>query len=306
MTRSIVAVVFTIVVLFIAARAIAGPPLITDDPYTPRDGGWEINLALTYEQLDTQRTYNIPQLDANYGLGDRVQLNVAVPFLIVDDENAGPIGGIGDTAVGAKWRFLDQDKVGFGLATFPKIVFNSPTQSVGRGLVDEGSTFILPLQIGRTFEHFDVFADLGWQFVQHADDTVYAGLAGGWHVNDKLLLLAEFHVDCDADLRRPSPIIQLGLAQTINEHLNLLFATGRSLRGGDDDPQWLAYFAFHCVFCAPNDGIGRKACRGDACVAHSRRGRRRRLPYSAACPMASPATATSGSRPAAAEARAIP
>ena len=45
------------------------------------------------------------------------------------------------------------------------------------------------------------------------------------------------------EFRRQSSIVQLGVAQTINEHLNLLCAAGRSLRGGDEDPQLLVYFA---------------------------------------------------------------
>ena len=243
MMRSAAAVV-GIIVLLIAAPAIAGPPLITDDPYTPADKGWEINLAVTYEQLHASRTYEVPVLDVNYGWGGNVQLNIEVPYLIVDNQGAGPIGGIGNTAVGVKWRFIDEEKAGFALSTFPKIEFNSPTQSVGRGLVEPGTTVILPLQFGKTLGKFDLFADLGYQFIQYGDDDLYTGVAAGWHANDKLLLLAEFHVDVDGDFRRPSPIVQVGFAQTINEHLNLLFATGRSLRGGDDDPQWLAYFAF--------------------------------------------------------------
>ena len=141
-------VLVSAIVVCACATAWAGPPLITDDPYTPRSGGWEINLAFTLEQTHSARTYNVPQLDANYGAGDHVQLNLAVPYLIVDNQDQGPYGGIGDTAVGAKWRFFDEDKAGFAMATFPKIVFNSPgAQSVGRGLVESGSTFILTLQI---------------------------------------------------------------------------------------------------------------------------------------------------------------
>jgi hypothetical protein len=41
----------------------AGPPLITDDPDTPGDGRWEINLPITLEQSRDQRTFEAPLLD---------------------------------------------------------------------------------------------------------------------------------------------------------------------------------------------------------------------------------------------------
>ena len=51
----------------------AGPPLITDDPGTPGDGRWEINLPITLEQTRSQRLFEAPLFDINYGLGERTQ-----------------------------------------------------------------------------------------------------------------------------------------------------------------------------------------------------------------------------------------
>jgi len=39
------------------------------------------------EQTHSARAYETPVFDINYGAGDRVQLNVEVPYLIVDNEN---------------------------------------------------------------------------------------------------------------------------------------------------------------------------------------------------------------------------
>src|SRR5215204_4515509 len=70
------------------AHAQGGPPLITDDPGTPGDGNWEVNLAVTYERLRDERVVEAPLLDVNYGVGKRLQLKVEVPFLWQDDLEA--------------------------------------------------------------------------------------------------------------------------------------------------------------------------------------------------------------------------
>ena len=54
-SRNLIAVVLWFVALNIA-RGQGGPPMITDDPGTPGDGKFEINLAVDYG-YNTQRPY---------------------------------------------------------------------------------------------------------------------------------------------------------------------------------------------------------------------------------------------------------
>ena len=61
------------------ALAQGGPPLITNDPDTPGDGNWEINLAVAGAHSDLGWDLAAPDLDVNYGLGDRIQLSMHVP-----------------------------------------------------------------------------------------------------------------------------------------------------------------------------------------------------------------------------------
>ncbi len=70
-----------------AVLAQGGPPLITDDPGTPGDGNWEINIAFTTKKRRTVRSYETPILDINYGLGDRIQLKYEVPWLDLDERS---------------------------------------------------------------------------------------------------------------------------------------------------------------------------------------------------------------------------
>ena len=60
--------------------AQGGPPLRTDDPGTPGNRNWEINVASTQFWSKSAREFESPLLDINYGLGDRIQLKYEVPY----------------------------------------------------------------------------------------------------------------------------------------------------------------------------------------------------------------------------------
>src|SRR6476646_807261 len=68
--------------------AQGGPPLLTDDPGTPGNRNWEINIASTHFRSPGEREIEAPLLDINYGLGDRIQLKYEVPYFFDSDEGA--------------------------------------------------------------------------------------------------------------------------------------------------------------------------------------------------------------------------
>jgi hypothetical protein len=51
----------------------------TDDPGTPGNRTWEINIACTQTFSPIEREIETPLLDINYGLGDRIQLKFEIP-----------------------------------------------------------------------------------------------------------------------------------------------------------------------------------------------------------------------------------
>jgi len=56
------------------ARAQAGPPFLTNDPGTPGNANWEINLGSMQTIARGVSSYQVPQIDLNFGVGDRIQL----------------------------------------------------------------------------------------------------------------------------------------------------------------------------------------------------------------------------------------
>src|SRR5438128_2822541 len=83
-----------------AVVAQGGPPLITDDPETPGNGHWEINVAWTLSQKHNRRLFGIPLLDVNYGFGEHIQLKVEVPWLVLQERGARTQSGIGSANFG--------------------------------------------------------------------------------------------------------------------------------------------------------------------------------------------------------------
>jgi hypothetical protein len=100
------------------ARAQGGPPFRTDDPETPGNKHWEINFGWVGDRNPAAGAYQVPDVDINYGLGDRIQLKYEIPIAIEEIQpqpaigtqpaRAGHlIGGLGESQPGIKWRFYE-------------------------------------------------------------------------------------------------------------------------------------------------------------------------------------------------------
>ena len=100
------------------AHAQGGPPFRTDDPDTPGNRHWEINIGVIGERNPGGGDYDVPNIDLNYGLGDRLQLKYEVPIAVhetrpqpataTDPATSGSvIGGLGESLMGVKWRFYE-------------------------------------------------------------------------------------------------------------------------------------------------------------------------------------------------------
>src|SRR5215207_1665483 len=104
-----------------SAQAQGGPPLVTDDPGTPGNRHWEVNLAGTVEHTAETSLYEVPLADVNYGLGERIQLKLELPLLV--ESSNGARTGFGNPVMGVKWRFLEDSSSGLAISTYPQFEF---------------------------------------------------------------------------------------------------------------------------------------------------------------------------------------
>ena len=131
------------------ARAQGGPPFLTTDPGTPGNGNWEINVGATATRA-ADTSYQLPQLDVNFGLGERLQLSAEIPYVLQTVPGTPQQQGWGNALLGAKWRFLDQGGDGWQLAMFPQLETSGSALARRNGFAVDGPRLLLPLEVART------------------------------------------------------------------------------------------------------------------------------------------------------------
>ncbi len=226
-----------------------GPPFIGDDPGTPGDGNWEVNVAAYAERHPTERIYNAPILDANYGWGSRIQLKYQVPYL-VDGTDGGPTrSGLGKSLAGVKWRFYDSGEDGTQISTYPQLEFNNPTSSLERGLVDGGTRFYLPIELTKKVGRFVINPEVGYWFADKAGAAWAAGLVVGRDVSKRLELDVEVYDTANTNGSDHWNTFDGGGRYKLGEHFVLLFTAGRSFRGpSSNQPQFFGYLGMQFLF----------------------------------------------------------
>jgi hypothetical protein len=231
-----------------AAFGGAGPPLVTDDPGTAEKGTWEINLASTYEERHGESVAELPLVDLNYGLTERVQLKYEVPWVFSNEDGEGHADGLGNSNFGIKWRFFDDADAGREMSVFPQVEFNNPgSSSDERGLVDSGTTWILPVQFEQNLRGIDLDLELGREFRDDEDGWIY-GVAVSGSVSPRLELAAELFGTASSSLDRSTLLANLGLRVGISERIRLLVAVGRELHDNFEEPvRFQAYCALQLL-----------------------------------------------------------
>jgi len=168
------------------ARAQGGPPFLTNDPGTPGDANWEINLGSMQSLARGGSAYQVPQLDINLGLGDRIQLTYEIPYALQDSAGQALHGGWGNAFSGVKWRFLDQGEQGWQLSTFPQIETGVSAHAQLTGIGIPGPRYLVPLEVARTLGPLELNVEVGASSVLSP-----AGQSpGGWSSTPKSTMTA--------------------------------------------------------------------------------------------------------------------
>ena len=212
------------------SRADAGPPFLTNDPGSPGNGNWEINIAAMQTTLPGISTWQVPQLDVNYGLGERIQLTGEIPY-VVQTSNGQHSSGWGNANPGVKWRFLDQGEDGWRISVFPMWQTGGSARALREGIAVEGPRLLLPVEVARRIGSVSVDLEAGAYVPFHGNHEHILGLVVGQDVTPRLELDAELYND---HIRGTGPnVTTLGVGGRYKLHrgFNLLFMSGRSLSG---------------------------------------------------------------------------
>ena len=236
--RRVAAIILS--VASVAAFAQGGPPLVTDDPETPGDGHWEINLATIGTHTSGRWDLAAPDADINYGWGEHVQLKVDAPLDVVHQSGQPWKAGLGAPDVGVKWRFIDIEDSGFSMSTYPQYTRNWLSSSASRGISARGGQFFLPIEVATVVHEYGLDAEIGPNFVQYGTTQWMLGGIVAHSCGKDLECLVEAHRTFAPD--DSQTLLNVGLHLKLNESAVVLAAVGRQFGQHTDDQQRLLFY----------------------------------------------------------------
>lgn len=222
--------------------------MITDDPGTPGNGKWEINLAVPFEHRPNETRFDAFGIDLNYGVGENIQLTLQGGPVLSKRSGRGLIGGPGGTAAALKWRFLDEEKSAFDVSISPRVTFNLAQSSVRRGLAAEGTRFQMPFQVAKTFGRFHADAEFGPLASTVGRGEWLYGIICGFEVSKPTMLMAELHGTSRMNFARDVLTINVGLRQEITETRILLASLGQEIRDSDQSLAFIGYLGVQLLY----------------------------------------------------------
>ena len=254
------------------AHAQGGPPFIGDDPGTPGNRHWEINFGWMANHNPANASYETPDIDMNYGWGDRIQLKYELPMAVATDPSNTTRAGLGESLLGVKWRPYEYHRAGepksdenmlFSLGTYPQVSINNPTSAVRRGVVENGPQYYLPLEFTAKTGWVNWNGEVGHWFGNKLIPSRWGrGLIAGHEFSDRFELYSEIYDLQDINRIGPVPrqralTADLGGRQSLNRSntIRLLFMGGRSIQAvtrQNSEPNWIAYLGFQLLL-GPSD-----------------------------------------------------
>jgi hypothetical protein len=225
------------------ARADAGPPFLTNDPGTPGNGNWELNIAAVPTILPGSSSWQLPQLDFNYGVGERVQLTVEIPYVVQNNSGEPTASGWGNAFPGVKWRFFDQDEDGWQISTFPMYETAGSASAQRQGLAVDGPRLFLPLEVAKKVGPLSVNFEAGSYVPWHGEHEHIIGLVVGHQFSPGFDLDAELYDDHVRSTAPDATTLDVGGRYKLHRGFNLLFMAGRSIRGNSaGQVEFMGYF----------------------------------------------------------------
>jgi len=151
-----------VILLTLYTPLIAGPPYDTDDPEPVDFQHWEINSSVHIVSSSTILTGFAPFVEANYGAVPNLQLHVMVPLAIYNQSGGKTYYGFGDTELGAKYRFVQEDSNSLRpqISLYPTIEI--PTGNASKQLGNGATQFFIPLWIQKSFGKWTTYGGGGY------------------------------------------------------------------------------------------------------------------------------------------------
>jgi len=224
----------------------AGPPLSIDDPGILDPWHLEVITATTVTSTNAGDFYQVPLFDVSLGvIRDYVQVAVVYPYVNVASDDGGSEWDFGNLQVGAKWRFLNSDRLQMAFA--PSYAFGVSRSVAEKGLGDNTDVVVFPVnaeyQINATWR---LNGEALYASVDDGDDEWGYGAAVAYALNERWELLFELSGTTDSDFDTDFLEARVGFDAALTESVHLLFsmATGLRQSSGEDELDYDIFLGF--------------------------------------------------------------
>lgn len=127
----------------------------------------EINLGSMQTIARGVSSCEVPQIDLNFGFGDRIQLTYEIPYVLQASSGPPVQGGWSNGYPGVKWSFVEEGEDGWRLSTFPQIETGASQRAQQKGIAAPGPRCLAPIEIAKKVGPLDVDFGAGYYFRGH-------------------------------------------------------------------------------------------------------------------------------------------
>jgi hypothetical protein len=241
-----------IFILFVGiSSSWAGPPFVTDDPEPVDYKHGEFYIATQYARDTDVTSGTAPHFELNYGVVPNVQLHLITPFVYNKTEGQSAQRGYGDTEVGIKYRFINNEETHFMVGIFPIVTL--PTGDSDKALGAGQTRIFVPLWLQKAWGPWQTYGGGGyWRNPGEGNkDYWFFGWQTQRVMSEMLVLGAELFTQTkDADDAKSRIGFNVGAIVNVTDHHHLLFSVGSDIHG---DNRVSAYGAYQYTF-GPHEG----------------------------------------------------
>ena len=235
--------------LLLTQPALAEQPLVTDDTGTQGQGGHQIELSYAHsrETLSAAAGMTVKRdipLVLTTGFSDALDIYVAATeqqILIGGAATNSRERGLGNIAIGAKWRFHENKDSGLSLGFKPEVRLpvsqGHETRGLGTGRTSYGATFIATQETGFGELHFNLAlgrVNYSDQVIKDAvrSEQYRVSLAPVWGVSKKFKLALDLGVMTNEDRAQNKTMgyVELGAVYSPTDKIDLALGVIRTTK----------------------------------------------------------------------------
>lgn len=223
-------------------NAWAGPPFRTDDPEPVDLKHGEFYIGAEYAKDRDAASGTAPHFEFNFGIAPDIMLHAIAPFVYSKPQGESMHRGYGDTELGIKYRFLNDEDAHFMAGTFPLVEL--PTGDSDKGLGAGHTLFFVPLWLQKSWGPWTTYG--GGGFWRNPGEGSKDYWSYGWEaqrdLSNALTLGAElFGNTKTAEGGKSRTGFTVGAIVNITDDHHLLFSLGSDIHGDNRFSSFIAY-----------------------------------------------------------------